>query len=146
MDIAAILDRLVPEADYGGSLTANTREAYDALRWMDKREKPSWDQIVSAHNLWRERPSAPDEITNFQARVLLLQMASPFRKNEDDERTMFDDADDFCRKAGGAVWQAWEYANVFQRRGLLVETIKNLWGLTDDQVSAMFIQASRIEP
>lgn len=47
MDIALILDHLVPHAQYGGCLTANTQEEFDALRWEDDRPKPSWDVIVA---------------------------------------------------------------------------------------------------
>lgn len=46
-DIAYALDRLVPGAEYRGSTTANTREAYNALVWLDARAKPSWDDIVA---------------------------------------------------------------------------------------------------
>jgi hypothetical protein len=146
IDIALAIERLVPNAEYAGSTTGSTRDVFDALRWTDARPKPSWGQIVGAWNMLRETPPAPDEITNFQARALLMQMASPFRQTEEDERTMFHDADDYCRAAGGAVWQAWEYANVFLRKGLLVQTMKGLWGLSDAQIDSMFAAAARIEP
>ena len=45
MDVASRLDALVPAAKYGGSLTANTQGAYDALRWADTRTKPTWADI-----------------------------------------------------------------------------------------------------
>lgn len=48
MDIALILDKLVPAARYGGSLTDNTKAQYDNLNWEDERNKPSWDDIQSA--------------------------------------------------------------------------------------------------
>ncbi len=47
MDIATALDALVPAAEYRGSLTANTRAAYNALVWTDVRAKPDWADIVS---------------------------------------------------------------------------------------------------
>lgn len=46
-DIAYALDQLVPGAEYRGSTTANTREAYNALVWLDGRAKPSWDDILA---------------------------------------------------------------------------------------------------
>lgn len=46
-DIAYALDQLVPGAEYRGSTTANTREAYNALVWLDARAKPSWDAIIA---------------------------------------------------------------------------------------------------
>lgn len=45
IDIAITLDKLVPQAEYGGSLTENTKESYEALRWEDSRPKPTWEQI-----------------------------------------------------------------------------------------------------
>lgn len=50
MDIALILDKLVPGANYSGSLTANDQPAYFALNWQDNREKPSWQAILDAAN------------------------------------------------------------------------------------------------
>lgn len=48
MDIALALESLVPAVQYGGSLTANIREAYNALRWEDERPKPTWEEIEAA--------------------------------------------------------------------------------------------------
>jgi hypothetical protein len=45
MDLALNLEALIPAAQYGGSLTANTQEAYDAIRWDDDRPKPTWEAI-----------------------------------------------------------------------------------------------------
>lgn len=45
LDVAAALDFLVHAAEYTGSLTANTKEAYDALNWQDERPKPTWEAI-----------------------------------------------------------------------------------------------------
>lgn len=44
-DVALALDVLVPGAAYGGSLTANTKAAYDSIRWEDDRPKPSWTDV-----------------------------------------------------------------------------------------------------
>lgn len=46
MDIALVLDRLVPGADYQGSVTANTEEAFNAMRWNDPRPKPTWTEML----------------------------------------------------------------------------------------------------
>ncbi len=45
MDIAYTLHTLIPSAKYFGSLTENTREAYDKLEWHDERPKPSWEVL-----------------------------------------------------------------------------------------------------
>lgn len=46
MDLARAIESLVPAARYGGSVTANTQDAYDELRWDDEREKPSWQALL----------------------------------------------------------------------------------------------------
>ena len=48
MDVALVLDKLIPTAQYSGSLTANTQEAYENLFWEDERAKPSWEDIENA--------------------------------------------------------------------------------------------------
>lgn len=48
MDIAITLDRLIPGAKYGGSVTANTQESYDEIRWEDERTKPTWVELEAA--------------------------------------------------------------------------------------------------
>ena len=45
MDIALILDSLVPGGQWQGSVTANTEEAYNNIRWNDERDKPTWEEI-----------------------------------------------------------------------------------------------------
>jgi hypothetical protein len=48
MDIAATLDYLVPAAQYRGSLTANTEDAYTDIEWQDARPKPTWAELQAA--------------------------------------------------------------------------------------------------
>lgn len=45
-DIAAALERLVPGPKYFGSLTANTRQAYNLVIWKDKRRKPAFEELL----------------------------------------------------------------------------------------------------
>ncbi len=45
MDISIAIELLVPNAEYFGSLTTNTKEAFDALTWNDTRDKPTWSQV-----------------------------------------------------------------------------------------------------
>ena len=47
IDVALALEALIPSANYNGSLTENTQDAYEALRWNDLRDKPTWAQIVT---------------------------------------------------------------------------------------------------
>lgn len=48
IDVALALDKLVPAAVYFGSLTVNTEEAYNKIKWEDSREKPTWKRIQDA--------------------------------------------------------------------------------------------------
>lgn len=48
MDVLLALAHLRPAPKFGGSLTANTREAYEAIRWEDERPKPSWSDLEAA--------------------------------------------------------------------------------------------------
>jgi len=48
MDIAIALDLLIPAAEYSGSLTDNSQEAFDALVWTDIRAKPTWAEVLAA--------------------------------------------------------------------------------------------------
>ena len=50
IDISFTLNKLIPMAEYGGSLTPNTEESYNLLRWEDSRSKPNWKEI---ENTWK---------------------------------------------------------------------------------------------
>ena len=45
MDIALGIEALLPIAQYFGSTTANTKEAFDQLNWHYERQKPNWKEI-----------------------------------------------------------------------------------------------------
>lgn len=47
MDIALALEVLIPAANYTGSVTSNTQEAYASIVWSDERPKPSWEEIIT---------------------------------------------------------------------------------------------------
>ena len=49
MDIALAIEALVPEAEYFGSTTANTKKSFDDLNWLDARPKPTWKQVQDAY-------------------------------------------------------------------------------------------------
>jgi hypothetical protein len=55
LDIALCLHLLVPNAQYGGSLTANTESSYEDLRWGDNRPKPTWQELQA---YWIENQEA----------------------------------------------------------------------------------------
>ena len=56
LDIALCIEKLIPAARYGGSVTDNSKKSYDALRWEDERKKPTWEQIV---DIWKVIESEP---------------------------------------------------------------------------------------
>ncbi len=56
IDIALGIEALVPAAEYFGSTTANTKECFDDLNWLDARTKPTWASVQAAYN------ALPEEI------------------------------------------------------------------------------------
>ncbi len=60
MDIALGIEALLPAAQYFGSTTANTKEAFDNLNWQDERPKPTWKQVQDAY------AALPEEIKDPQ--------------------------------------------------------------------------------
>lgn len=46
MDIALIIESLVPAAEYGGSTNENNEACFDALNWLDERPKPTWQECL----------------------------------------------------------------------------------------------------
>lgn len=49
MDISLSVEKILPSAAYFGSVTANTPEAWEAVRWQDERmPKPSWGELQVA--------------------------------------------------------------------------------------------------
>ena len=60
IDVALGIEALLPAPQYFGSVTANTKEAFDNLNWQDEREKPTWKQVQDAY------AALPEKITNPQ--------------------------------------------------------------------------------
>jgi hypothetical protein len=53
MDVALAIELIYKDAQWGGSLTDNSKESFDALRWEDERTKPTWKQLQDA---WADVP------------------------------------------------------------------------------------------
>lgn len=87
--------------------------------------------------------AVPAEVTNFQARAVLLQ--TPGLDPQQPDRTLFHDVDDALRAQGGVAWQAWEYANTITRQGALVQAMAQQFGLTRAQLDALFVAGAAIE-
>jgi len=81
----------------------------------------------------------PREVTNFQARALLMNMPGNAAG-----RSLFQDVDDTLRAVGGVEWQAWEYTTIFPRDSQLIATLGAQLNLTDAQLDQMFIAAAAI--
>jgi len=46
IDIALCLHLMVsPQYEYGGAVSSNTKQEYDAIRWADDRPKPTWQAL-----------------------------------------------------------------------------------------------------
>lgn len=65
MDVLLTLAALLPSPEFGGSLTANTREAYQRIRWEDERPKPAWTDLLAR---W---PEVEAEIARVEASAKL---------------------------------------------------------------------------
>lgn len=85
------------------------------------------------------------QVTNYQARAVLM------RTNGWDGRPLFDAVNDMllankdASAAGRLDWQAWEQANTFSRNGDLISRMGRALKLSDAQLDALFLAASKIE-
>lgn len=48
MIIALAISKLCPAPQFFGSVTANTPEAWEKVRWLDSRPKPAWEELEAA--------------------------------------------------------------------------------------------------
>lgn len=86
-----------------------------------------------------EAPAIPQEVTNFQARALLMNMPGSAPG-----RSLFQDVNDTLQAMGGVEWQAWEYTTIFPRQSALIAAIATQLSLTEAQLDEMFIAAAAI--
>jgi hypothetical protein len=84
-------------------------------------------------------PQVPSEVTNFQARALLMGMPGSA-----EGRTLFQDVDDALRALGGVPWQAWEYTTTIPRQSALVAALAAQFDLTEAALDDMFRAAAQI--
>ena len=49
IDIRTTLEHLGTAWQFGGSVTAGTQAAWDAVDWEDSRPKPTWAELCAAH-------------------------------------------------------------------------------------------------
>jgi hypothetical protein len=86
-----------------------------------------------------QAPAVPQEVTNFQARALLMNMPGSAPG-----RSLFQDVNDTLQAMGGVEFQAWEYTTVFPRQSALIAAIAAQLNLTEAQLDQMFIAAAAI--
>ena len=49
IDIRLALEQIGTGWQFGGSVTAGTQEAWDAVAWEDSRAQPTWAELCAAH-------------------------------------------------------------------------------------------------
>jgi hypothetical protein len=129
MDVALALHLLVPSAKYGGVLVENNKDSYAALAWNDKREKPTWEEIVSV-----VIPELVPESISALGGLLTLDAAGLSSAYQawalDPSRTFAERA--FIDKA--MTWK---------RQDPVILAAADAMGLTSEQVDALFIQAGQ---
>lgn len=81
-----------------------------------------------------DAPPVPDMVTNYQARVALINAGLFTAVNT--ALLALDPAND--------ARQAWEYANNFFRNSAFIATLGPTFGLTEDQIDALFVAANAV--
>ena len=68
MDIALAVEKILPAAEYGGSTTDNTKDAWKAVDWRDTRmPKPAWEDLEVAWEKFQADQSAAEEESKAEA-------------------------------------------------------------------------------
>lgn len=67
IDIRMALEQLGTGWQFGGSVTAGTQEAWDAVVWEDTRDKLTWEVLCAAHNTSVKETSIKDKILALEA-------------------------------------------------------------------------------
>lgn len=132
MDVALAIDALIPGAQYGGSVTANTREAFDGIRWDDTRPRPTWEELQSV-----VIPApVPQSITRRQARLALLQ-AGHLSAVESAIASIADPAQQMAARI--------EYENAtWERANPWVDQLGQAIGLSVADIDQLFITAANL--
>lgn len=131
-DVAMALDALVPAAEYRGSLTENSYEAFQALEWLDSREKPSWEAVQSAgfHQV------VPTSVTMRQARQAMLNAG------------ILGQVDSLIAAMPGEEGESaridWNHAREVKRDWPLIGALGPQLGLTEQQIDDLFIYAATV--
>ena len=68
MKVVLCIEKLIPNAQYFGSMTDDTKEYYECLDWRDTREKPTWNELKNA---WKD---VEDEKKTAKYKEMLLML------------------------------------------------------------------------
>ena len=126
-DVALAIDALVPAAQYGGSVTANTEAAYNAIRWEDARPKPTWAEIVAAE------PPAPAPVVTMRQARLALNTAG-----------LLDAVNAAIANADNITKIYWETSPTVARDNTVLLAVADGLALSDEQVDDLFALAATL--
>lgn len=142
---AAGVPALCIEHDGSRSLGAGeTRLTVEEYRAQEAEWRAAQEAWTASRPLPAPPEPVPQEVTNFQARAVLLATPSP---TGIEGRTLFHDVNEAMVALGQfhPAFQAWEYANTITRNGATVEAMAAQFGLTSAQLDEMFRQAALVE-
>ncbi|MDD4924287.1 MAG: hypothetical protein PHF74_05580 [Dehalococcoidales bacterium] len=69
IDIALAIEKVKPGAVYYGSVTVNTKEAYEKIRWQDSEPKPSWEELKQAYVIAKQEQDAKEAMAQYKSKV-----------------------------------------------------------------------------
>ena len=154
-DASSAVSKITSTMGLGGStfLYAIPRQLADGRWFIPNPSDAKWLEGVAGYTVAAslglaavgevtpDTPFVPATVTNFQARAVLMKMAS---LTGDPKRSMFDDINDTLLASGGLAWAAWEYANDVERNGVLVASLGDRLGLSGAAMDQLFIEAGKI--
>ena len=75
IDIRMALEQLGSGWQFGGSVTAGTQEAWDAVDWEDDRDKPTWTTLVEAYIGYTLESALAEITTSYEIQFNALRKA-----------------------------------------------------------------------
>jgi hypothetical protein len=124
MDVALAIDALVPAAQYRGSVTANTEQAYQAIVWLDERPKPTWAAVEEVTLQVTFPPVTPRQI-----RLALNQLG------------LRSAVEAYVAQADQSTMDSWEYSTQFERDHPLLLAAAEALQQPPEAIDALFTLA-----
>ena len=132
IDIRRAIEALVPDAKWDFSIPneGGTELQYNAIRWTDTRQKPSWETLVAT----AEGFAAADLLAMRQGMVCgALQFRKALR-----QLGKIDAVKAYVETADEETQEAWEYATEFRRLDPFIVQGMAALGVSDEDVDAVF--------